>query len=69
MRQQNYAEDISNICRKNFIVTLYLEALFTTMVIDLYKGFAIAPFNVPGPYLHIKLPYDKNVLLKQRGGF
>ena len=49
--------------------TLFLEGLFTTLVIDAYKGREVATFDVPGAYLHADIPTDKNVLLKLKGTF
>ena len=49
--------------------TVSLEALFITMVIDVYKGLAVVAFDVTGDYLHANFPKYKHVLLKLRGEF
>ena len=49
--------------------TVSLEPLFTTLVIDVYEERNIATFDIPGAYLHAKMPADKNLILKLRGHF
>ena len=44
--------------------TVSLELIFTNLVIDEYEECEIATFNVPGAYLHAKMPADKKVILK-----
>ena len=48
---------------------LSLESLFITLAIDAYKERDIATFNIPGAYLHAKIPADKSVILKLTGRF
>ena len=43
--------------------------LFTTLVIDAHEERDVATFDIPGAYLHAKMPADKNVILKLRGHF
>ena len=50
-------------------LTVSLESLFTTLVIDAYEERDIATFDIPGAYLHAEMPADKNVILKLRGHF
>ena len=49
--------------------TIFLEGLFTTLVINSYEGREVATFDVPVAYLHADMPKDKRVLLKLRGTF
>ena len=44
--------------------TIYLESLFTMLVIDAYQERDIATFHIPGAYLYAKMPADKSVILK-----
>ena len=46
-----------------------MESLFKTLVVDAYKERDIATFNIPGAYLHAKMPADKSVILKLSGRF
>ena len=46
--------------------TVFLEGLFTTLVIDSYKGREVGTFYVPGAYLYMDKTKDKNVLSKLR---
>ena len=39
--------------------TISLEALFTTLVIYAYEERDVATFDIPGTYLHSKMPADK----------
>ena len=48
---------------------VYMDSLFTTLVIDAYKERDIATFDIPGAYLHAKIPADKGVILKLCGRF
>ena len=43
--------------------TVSTEALFTTMIIDIFEGRDVAIFDVPNAYLHAKMPQEKNILL------
>ena len=49
--------------------TIFLEGLFTTLVINSYEGREVATFDVPVAYLHADMPKDKKFLLKFRGTF
>ena len=49
--------------------TVYLEVLFCTMIIDANEGHNIDTFDVPGTYLHAKIPKDKRIIMKLRGDF
>ena len=46
-----------------------MESIFKTIVIDAYEEHDIATFDIPGAYLHAKMPADKNVILKLRSRF
>ncbi len=49
--------------------TISLEAIIATLIIDAKEERDVAIFDVPGAYLHAKMPEDKNVILKLRGQF
>ena len=49
--------------------TVSMESIFKTIVIDAYEEHDIATFDIPGAYLHAKMPADKNVILKLRSRF
>ena len=49
--------------------TVSIEALFSTLVIDALERRDVAVFDVPGAYLHAKMPKGKKELLKMRGEF
>ena len=49
--------------------TISFEDIFTTPVVDAYKGRDVGKFYVPGVYLHAKITKDKHVLLKLKGDF
>ena len=49
--------------------TIALESLFATLIIDAQEGRAVQTFDVPGAYLHAKLPATKRVLMKLTGTF
>ena len=63
--QKIYLKELESVAS----TTVFLEGLFTTLVIDAYKGREVATFDVPGAYLHANTPKDKKVLLKLRGTF
>ena len=64
-KQQDYLKD-----GKDYLSpTISLKALFSTMLIDAHKGRYIATFDIPGAYLHAKIPKDKQVILKLRDKF
>ena len=39
------------------------------MIIDANEGHNIDTFDVPGTYLHAKIPKDKRIIMKLRGDF
>ena len=47
--------------------TVFLESLFTTLVIDAYFGRVVATFDATVDYLQAKIPNDETVLLKLGG--
>ena len=49
--------------------TIALESLMATLLIDTHEERDVAIFDVPGAYLHAKLPEDKFVLLQIEGPF
>jgi hypothetical protein len=49
--------------------TIATTSLFTSLVIDTQEGRAVHTFDIPGAYLHAKLPKNKQVLLKLIGEF
>ena len=49
--------------------TVSLESIMTTLVIDTYEGRIVSIVDVPGSYLHAKMPEEKRLLLKLRGQF
>ena len=46
-----------------------LEALFTTLLVEVFEGRDVATFDIPGAYLHADMPEDKTVILKLKGNF
>ena len=50
-------------------LTVSLEALFITSIIDTYKERYVTTFDATGAYLHAKMPEGKKFLLKLRGHF
>ena len=38
--------------------TIFLEGLFTILVVNAYKGRAVSTFDVSGAYLHLDTPKD-----------
>ena len=49
--------------------TVSLEALFTTLITDIYEERDVATFDVSGAYLHAKMTEGKTILLKLRWSF
>ena len=37
-------------------LAVFIEVLFTTLIIDTYEERYVATFDVPGEYLHSKIP-------------
>ena len=46
-----------------------MEALFTTLLVEVFEGRDVATFDIPGAYLHAEIPEDKTVILKLKGKF
>ena len=46
-----------------------MEALFTTLLIHIFEVRDVATFDIPGAYIHAKMPKDKTVVLKLKGKF
>ena len=42
-------------------LAVFIEALFTTLIIATYEERDVATFDVPGEYLHSKIPEGKRV--------
>ena len=49
--------------------TISLKSLMELLLIDAHKERDVAIFDIPGAYLHAKLPDDKFVLLQIEGPF
>jgi len=49
--------------------TVSLEGLLASLVIDVVEKRNVAIFDVPGAYLHAKMPDDKRTLMVLRGDF
>ena len=49
--------------------TVYLEEIFTILILGEYEGRDVATLNVPGDYLHADMSSDKIVILKLQGNF
>ena len=49
--------------------TVSVETLFSTLAIDAFEHRKVSTFDVPGAYLHAKMPPNKQILLKLRGEF
>ena len=47
--------------------TIYLEDLFTSLIIDANKGRYLAIYDVLGAYLNADMPNDKFIMLKFEG--
>ena len=50
-------------------LTIYLEALFTILIINAHGGRDVVIFDVPGAYLNADMPQDKFIQLKIEGEF
>ena len=46
-----------------------LEAIISTLLIDIYEDRDVAIFDIPGAYLHAKMPEEHRVMLKLKGRF
>ena len=51
------------------LLTISLEALMATLVVDAYEGQDVAIFDVPGAYLNADMTDDKDFRLKLEGKF
>ena len=51
------------------LLTIKLEALFPSLLIDTHEGISLHTFDVPGAYLPASLPDDKVVHMKLEGEF
>ena len=49
--------------------TIYLEALFTGLIIDAHEGRDVDCFDVPGLYFNVDIPEDNFILLNIKGEF
>ena len=49
--------------------TAALESIIATLIVDAMEGKAVSIADIPGAYLHAKLPPGKNVLLKLTDDF
>ena len=49
--------------------TIYLEDVFTSLIIYAHEGRDLEIFDVPGAYLNADIPEDKFILLKIDGKF
>ena len=49
--------------------TASLEAIISTLLIDVYEGRDVGIFDIPGAYLHAKMPNEHQVILKIKGKF
>ena len=65
IKQKRYLRNDESVAS----LTVSLESLFTTLVLDAYKERDIATFNIPGEHLHAEMPADENMILKLRGNF
>ena len=50
-------------------LTIGLEALFASFMIDIHEGRAIQTFDVPRAYIQTSMPEDKNTYMKFEGEF
>lgn len=64
-RQRRYLNEDESISSP----TVSLEGLLATLVIDAFEERDVAIFDVPGAYLHAKMPKDKQILMKIRDQF
>ena len=49
--------------------TASLEAIISTLLIDVFEEHDVAICNIPGAYLHAKMPEEHQVILKIKGQF
>ena len=43
-------------------MTVMIKTLFNTLIIEIYEERYVATFDVPGEYLHAKMPEGKTIL-------
>ena len=48
-------------------MTIYVEALFTSLIINTHEERDVAIFDVPGAYLNAYIPEDKFTILNIEG--
>ena len=49
--------------------TASIEAIVSTLLIDIFEGRDVAIYNIPGAYLHAEMPEEHRVILKIKGKF
>ena len=64
-KQRQYLKYDENV----YSATCATESLMTTLIIDALEKRDVATFDVPGAFLQIEMPKDKNVLLVSRDEF
>ena len=64
-QQRRYLRDDESVASP----TVFLEAILCTLLIDAFEERDVAIFDVPGAYLHAKMPKDKQILMKLRNTF
>ena len=50
-------------------LTISLQALFATFIVDVQEGRKAQTFDVPGAYLHAEIPKDEKIYMKFEGDF
>ena len=48
-------------------MTIYLEAVYSIIIIDAHEVIYVAIFDVPGAYLNADMPEDKFIILNIEG--
>ena len=69
MRQRKEAEVFLKENESYSSPTVSLEGLLASLVIHVVEKRNVAIFDVPGAYLHAKMPDDKRTLMVLRGDF
>ena len=49
--------------------TASIEAIVSTLLIDIFEGRDVAIYDIPGAYLHAEMPEEHRVILKIKGKF
>ena len=57
------------LLKEETLLTIALEVLLASLLIDALKGRAVQTFDFPGAYIHSSSPDDKVVHMKSKGGF